>query len=372
MKKIAIVLPTYNEAGSIDILINQIFLQQKKIEDWEIHILVVDSQSTDDTSEKIKKLQKKYSRLYLLLTKKEGLGKAYIKGFSYALEKLNPYVIFEMDADLSHDPESLPKFLKEIERGADFVLGSRYIKGGSIPLDWAPHRKIFSIIGNLIVRIGFMKLKISDWTSGFRAVKTWVFKSGFAHIKNYSGYVFQVAFLDQAIKFKARIAQVPIQFKERKYGVSKINAGQYIFQTLLYVFSHSSFIKFVIVGLFGFVIDFGLSFLLIEKFNQLVWLSTLISTETAIISNFFLNNFWSFSYKKLEHNLNAYLISFLKFNLVSSGSILIQTLGIQLLVLLFGRKFWYIYKILIIAFIIIPYSYILYNKIIWRDKNPNN
>lgn len=372
MRKVAIILPTYNEAKNVEKLIPQIFEEVKNPEvakNWEIYLVVVDSQSTDGTKKAVLSLIKKYSRIYLLETKKQGLGKAYIDGFNFAIEKINPYLFFEMDADLSHEAKEIPVFLKKIEKGADFVIGSRYIKGGAIPKDWGLHRKFFSILGNYIIRFGFMKPSLTDWTSGYRAIKSWLVKESLDYIKNYSGYVFQVAFLDFALKNNAKIVETPIQFKERKWGVSKINALQYIAQTLIYVFLNSSFIKFVIVGLIGFMIDFGISYLGIQKFHQSVLLTTILSTETAIISNFLFNNFWSFSYKKIQGPSSNFFAGFFKFNLVSSGSIIIQSLGMQILTNVFGRKLWYLYKILIITFIIIPYSYILYNKFIWREKN---
>ncbi len=368
MRRVVVVLPTYNEAGSIEKVINQIFEVSKNISNWEFHVLVVDSHSSDGTEEKVLKLIKKNPNLHLLRTKKEGLGKAYIEGFKLAIEKLNPYLFFEMDGDGQHDPKEIPNFIKEIERGSDFVIGARYIKGGSIPDKWSLYRKLFSILGNSIVRFGFMKLNIHDWTGGYRAIKAWVIKASLNHIKNYSGYVFQIALLDQAIKSKAAISEVPIRFAERKTGKSKINSLQYILNIFLYIFLQSTFIKFALVGFIGFLIDFGISYLFIEKLKLVVWLSTLLSAETAIVSNFLLNNFWSFSHKKLEHKLSSYIPNFIKFNLVSSGSLLIQVVGLQLLVNFFGRKLWYIYKILIIAFIIIPYSYVLYNKFIWKEK----
>jgi dolichol-phosphate mannosyltransferase len=368
MKKAVIVLPTYNEKENIKKLITLIDKVRKEISNWQIDILVVDSHSPDGTINEVKKLQKEISNLHFLETKKEGLGKAYINGFQYAIEKLKAYVIFEMDADLSHDPKLIPLFLKEIEKGADFVIGSRYIKGGSIPKDWSFDRKLFSVLGNLIIKFGFMKLKITDWTSGFRAIKTWVVKEALSYLKNYSGYVFQVAFLDYAIKNGAKINEVPLNFVDRKWGKSKINSFQYIIQTLIYVFLNSSFIKFVIVGVIGFIIDMGILYLLVERLHiatKLVWLAQAISAETAIVSNFLLNNFWSFAYKKIKDN---HFLSFIKFNFVSLGSLLIQTIGLQLLVNFFGRELWFLYKVLIIAFIIIPYSYILYNKVIWKEK----
>ena len=368
MRRAVVVTPTYNEAGNIEKLIPLIFKYTENIPNWEIHVLVVDSQSPDKTGDIVSKLIAKYPRLHTLNAEKEGLGKAYTQGFQAAIEKLSPYLLFEMDADLSHDPNQITNFIHEIEKGADFIIGSRYIKGGSIPQEWALHRKIFSVVGNLIVRFGFMKLRITDWTGGYRAIKAWIIKNALVHVKNYSGYVFQIALLDSAIKTGAKIKEIPIQFEDRRIGKSKINSAQFIANIFTYIFFHSSFIKFVIVGLIGFVIDFGISYVFIEKLKSVVWFGTLISTETAIISNFLLNNFWSFAHKKFEPKFSVYLLKFIKFNVVSSGSILIQTLGVQLAVNLLGRQLWYVYKILIIAFIIIPYSYILYNKFIWKEK----
>ncbi|MBI4226617.1 glycosyltransferase family 2 protein [Candidatus Roizmanbacteria bacterium] len=368
MRRAILVIPTYNEAGNIERLIPLIFQKAKLIQNWEIHVLVVDSKSPDKTGDIVRKLIPKYPRLRLLMVEKEGLGKAYTQGFLYAIENLSPYLVFEIDADLSHDPKQIPNFLRQIEKGADIVIGSRYIKGGSIPREWALYRKIFSIVGNLVVRLGFMQLYISDWTGGYRAIKTWVIKNALNHIKNYSGYVFQIALLDYAIKGGANIKEIPIQFADRKIGKSKINSTQFIINIFTYIFLHSSFIKFAVVGLIGFFVDFGISYVFIEKLKSTVWVGTLISTEIAIISNFLLNNFWSFYYKKLENKFRSYLPNFIKFNIVSSGSILIQTIGIQLAVNFLGRDLWYVYKILIIAFIIIPYSYFLYNRFIWKEK----
>lgn len=367
MKKALIILPTYNEAGNIKELIERIFEQQKYLDKWQLEILVNDSQSNDGTAEIIKQLQKKYqNKLFLIETQKQGLGKAYYEAFLYAKENIKPYVIFEMDADLSHNPDNIPQMLKEIETGADLVIGTRYIKGGSIPKNWGLHRKIFSFFGNLIIRLGFMNLKIHDWTSGYRAIKFWILNNSLFHIKNYSGYVFQIALLDFAIKEKAIIKEIPINFTDRKYGKSKIFFLQYIFSIFAYILKFSSFIKFVIVGLIGFIVDFGLMYFFVNKLKispAKTWLAQTISAEAAIINNFLLNNFWSFQHKKLENNL---FFGFLKFNFVSIGSILIQTIGLQISVNIFGQQYWMISKILIILFIIIPYSYILYNKFIWK------
>lgn len=371
MKKAVVVIPTYNESANVNILIDRIAEETNRIKNWQIDILIVDSNSPDNTFDAVKSLQKKYRNLYIISTKKEGLGKAYVNGFSYAMRHLNPFVLFEMDADLSHNPKNIPDFLRAVEQGADFVIGSRYIKNGSIPKNWAFYRKLFSVLGNLIVRFGFMKLNITDWTSGYRAMKIWVAKSGLSHVEKFSGYVFQVALLDHAIKNRSVIKEVPIHFIDREKGVSKINSLQYIYQTILYVFSHSSFIKFALVGVLGFIIDFSLSYVAFEMVKiseKIYWLAAIFIAEIAIISNFFFNNVWSFAYKKIESSMKSYALSFLKFNAVSSGSILIQAAALQFLTNMFGKQFWPLYKVGIVIFLIIPYSYYFYNKVIWKEK----
>ena len=227
MKTAAIIIPSFNESGSIEKLIQEIFSIADTLPKWILHIWIVDSHSSDQTDLIVKRLMDKYKNLHLLETKKEGLGKAYIAGFRAALDSINPYVLFEMDGDGSHLPKYIPQFLEKIEKGADFVIGSRYMKGGSIPSDWGLHRKIFSVCANIFVKFGFMKLKISDWTSGYRAIKSWIIRAELSYVNRYSGYVFQVALLDKAVTKGANIDQIPIQFIDRIAGRSKINAAQY-------------------------------------------------------------------------------------------------------------------------------------------------
>lgn len=381
MRKAAIILPTYNEAKNIEKMILSIMSVSDTVKNWDIHIIVVDSNSPDNTGKIVEDLyntnRKKFKNLHALHTKKEGLGKAYLEGFRIALEKLKPFVLFEMDADLSHDPKKIPEFLKKIEEGADFVIGSRYRKGGSIPSDWALHRKAYSFFGNWIIRFGFMKLRITDWTTGYRAIKAWVIRDSLPKLGNYTGYVFQVALLHNALISKARIEEVPINFKDRKEGVSKINSFQYIMHTLLYVLQNSSFIKFCIVGGVGFVVDFTFAYAFIHFLAIPKVLSNMMSAEIAIISNFMFNNYWSFAHKRIRRS-SSLLFSLLKFNLVSSGSVFIQGAGMWLALNLLGDHIlhigsvefhsWILYKVVIILFIVIPYSYIFYNKFVWKDK----
>lgn len=376
MKKAVIIIPTYNEETNVTNLVTKLFAVTQTLTKWEVHIMVIDSGSPDKTKEQVEHMKKTYPKLHLENTKKEGLGKAYIHGFIAAIEKLNPYIFFEMDADLSHDPKEIPHFLEKIEQGADFVVGSRYIKGGSIPANWGFHRKLFSIGANLFVKFGFMRLNVTDWTNGFRAIKSWIVKASLNHIKNYPDFIFQIALLDYAYNQKAVIREIPITFIDRTEGESKINSAQYMFQIFIYVVTHSSFIKFLITGFIGFGIDFVFAYFFIHFLQVAKAPANMLSAELAIISNFFINNFWSFRDKKIVSGLFGYAKKFVLFNIVSSGSIVIQGVGLSLMLHFLGDSLiswgsvsissWILYKIVIITFIIIPYSYILYNKVIWK------
>lgn len=367
MKRAIVVLPTFNESANIQSLVESIFDHATSIRGWDISVLVVDSTSPDGTADTVRSIQKTNANVYLLVTGKNGLGKAYLDGFDYAIRKLEADVVFEMDADLSHNPKDMGAFLRDIEKGSDMVIGTRYSKGGSIPSNWGLRRTILSVGANIVIRLGFMNLRHTEWTNGYRAIRKWVVQKLTPEMSNYTGYVFQVAFLDKAIKCGAKVTEVPVHFVDRAEGVSKISAPQYIIQTFLYVFTHSSFIKFVIVGLTGAVIDFGLAFVL-KSSGLMILLANALSAETAIVSNYLMNNYWSFSHNKVQGGLPAQLFNLLKFNLISLGNIVIQLVGITIGVSVGGEQYWMLYKFFTIGFVVIPYSYILYNKIIWKKK----
>jgi len=362
-----IVIPTYNEAGNIRKLLAEISAAVKKIDNWKFHFLIVDSQSPDGTGQAVKESQKLYKNLHLVETPKEGLGRAYGAGFVYALDTLKADLLFEMDADLQHDPKLLPQFVKKIDEGADFVIGSRYIKGGSIPRDWGFNRKVYSVLGNLIIRLGFMKISITDWTSGYRAIRAPIVRTNLNIIKKYTSYVFQVAFLDNALKQHATVAEIPLRFTDRTHGASKINSGKFIRDTLMYIAYHSSFVRYVTVGGTGFIIDFSVLYFLHSVVGWHVGVSQAVSAEMAIVSNFLGNNFWSFSHKK-AHGNRALLRGFVKFNTVALGSLILQVTAISIYEHLFGTDYIYVFKMLFILVVIIPYSYILYNRVIWKGQ----
>ena len=139
--------------------------------------------------------------------------------------------------------------------------------------------------------------------------------------------------------------------------------------TLWYVWTNSSFIKYVFVGATGFVLDFGILYLLYRLLGFPVWLGQMISAEAAIVSNFILNNYWSFSHKQLNTGPKGFFKSFLKFNGVALGSLIIQTVSLTLFEVFIGHEYIFIFKAAILIVIIIPYSYILYNRVIWKQPS---
>jgi len=279
----------------------------KKIDDWKLNILVVDDTSPDKTYQAVKKLKQKYKDLHLVLNKKKaGLGKAYLKGMDYAFNKLSADVVFEFDADFSHDLSKIPLFLDKIDQGYDLVLGSRYIPGGGIPENWGLHRKLFSILGNFIIMVVFTNFKIRDWTGGYRCIKKEVYNSVEPELQSerFSGYTFQIGFLTKAISKGYKVAEVPFKFVDRTIGESKLGA-EYIKNTLLYIMKvrlqtilSNRIFKFAVVGGVGAMVQLSTLFFWRKLFPFQV--AFFLAVECAVVSNFIWNNLWTFSDRKLK------------------------------------------------------------------------
>jgi dolichol-phosphate mannosyltransferase len=339
MKTAIVIIPTYNEHENIQKVIPLLEDVFKEVKNWNMGILVVDDSSPDGTADVVRNLQKKYSNLNLLVNqKKGGLGGAYLKGMEYTFGELKADVAFEFDADLSHDPQKIPAFLAEIDKGADMVLGSRYIPGGGIPDNWGIHRKFLSVIGNVIIMIVLTDFRIRDWTGGYRAITKKVYEavSPEMHTEKFSGYTFQIGFLHKAVKKGFIIKEVPFKFIDRTIGESKMGM-EYIKNTLLYIFKvrlkdilTNRIFKFLMVGGLGAavqIITLGL-----WRNVAPYQLAYFLAVECAVFSNFTLNNIWTFADRKLK--AGQLPGKFVQFNLASSGSIIIQ----QIIAFL-GEKF---------------------------------
>lgn len=372
--KIVIVIPTYNEAENIQDFLKALEESSKKFPQHDTHLLIVDDNSPDGTGKLVKKLQASYDNLSLLTGEKRGLGQAYLRGMDYATEKLSPDVMFEIDADFQHDPKALPDFVEKIEQGYDFVIGSRYIKGGSIPRNWGLIRKILSKMGNLIVRICLLTFKIHDWTSGYRAIRSWVYKKARKKLMSFNGYTFQVAFLYEALKSDAKVTETPIHFGERRYGKSKIGS-EYVKNLLVYLAktriretTSLRFFKFAVVGGTGFVLQ-TLIFEILGVIFKVVSpsVATIIGGQVAIVSNYILNNLWTFKDKIITHPLKL-LSKFFQFWLTSNFAVVVLQGGtVKIGEMIVGKN-----PLLIQAFYILGimltliWNYTIYNRFIWK------
>ncbi len=218
MKKL-VIIPTYNEKENIEAIISAVFgLQQ------DFHILVVDDSSPDGTGEIVKELQKNFQHnLHISVRKiKDGLGKAYIHGFKWALA--NGYeFIFEMDADFSHNPNDLDKLYQACLDGADMSIGSRYSKGVNV-VNWPMGRVLLSYFASKYVRT-VLGVPIHDTTAGFMCFTRKVLEQiGLDEVK-LKGYGFQVEMKFRAFSKGFKIVEVPIIFTNRIQGESKMNGG---------------------------------------------------------------------------------------------------------------------------------------------------
>lgn len=209
------VIPTYNEKGNICNLIEEIHAVLPQAE-----VLIIDDNSPDGTGELIERMKKKLPFLHTHHRKsKLGLGTAYKTGFALAFQQ-GAEIVLQMDADFSHHPRYLPKFVEEIE-DCDVVIGSRYIPGGETP-GWKLSRRFLSRMANLYVRV-LLRLKVKDATSGFRGYRREVLSRIPWERVSSSGYSFQIemVYLCQRLGFK--IKEIPIVFEDRKQGVSKLS-----------------------------------------------------------------------------------------------------------------------------------------------------
>jgi len=401
-----VIIPTYNEAKVIGKTIDYLFKKTfPGIKDWNMKILVVDDTSPDGTYKIVKEKQKEYNNLRLHLNKeKKGIGYAYVVGFRHAIKELDADVVIEFDADLQHPPKTIPVMLKEIKNGADYVLGSRKVEGGSNPKGWGFKRIFFSEVGGLTARLilffpSKMFFKITDPTTGLKAsrVKGFVDQMDMNNLYSYQ-FSYKLQFLYEMVQLGAKIKEIPLKFQLRKTGQSKIttNTIQDTLRTVLLLRWHDpktqSFLKFAVVGFVGFLVN-SLGLEIFRRFNfvknwaqmleknslpllqflggKINWresIATAFGAEMAIISNFTWNNLWTFSHKQIKGFAKIFG-KFLSFNLTSMGAIILQFIVIGIGTALTGPRWRQLWLIIAIGFFVIPYNWLMYNKIIWKKKN---
>lgn len=219
MNPTVVIIPTYNEAENIKLIINAIVALPIAVD-----ILVVDDNSPDGTAHLVQEMKESNSLIHLLKReKKQGLGPAYVHGFSWALQKQYTY-IFEMDADFSHPPNALVPMLELLQdKKADLVVGSRYTKGIRVR-DWPLTRIALSVGASLYVRL-ITGLPVKDSTAGFVGYHAKVLRALDLQDIRFKGYAFQIALKFWAWKKGFRIAEFPIIFTDRIRGDSKMNTS---------------------------------------------------------------------------------------------------------------------------------------------------
>ncbi len=213
MLDVLVIIPTYNEKENIEKIINA-------VRSHNVDVLIVDDNSPDGTAQIVENIMEKDSGVQIIKRSgKLGLGSAYITGFKYAIEKGYKFV-FEMDADFSHNPQDIPRFLEAI-KDADLIIGSRYCKGGKIE-NWPKHRYLLSYWANVYARI-VTGVPVQDLTAGFKCYRIESLKAiDLDHIKT-DGYGFQIEIDVKIYRKGFKVKEIPVVFSDRIEGVSKMN-----------------------------------------------------------------------------------------------------------------------------------------------------
>lgn len=334
--KICFVLPTYNEEENIGNIIQQILKEEKSLSKHTFTILVVDDNSTDETQTIVQRYISLNSKVHLVTGQKKGLGDAYKRGFKYALNDLKADLIFQMDSDGQHDTSLIPDFVSYIEEGKDVVIGSRFVEGGTTP-DFSFSRLLMSKVGNLLVRYVGGITQLQDCTSGYRAIRASYLKElDFSYLST-RGYSFQSSLICDLAWRGADISEIPIEFSSRQGGDSKLALRDQI-EFLLNIprlgFRNlEDFMKYSLVGVSGVFVNLGLYLFLTRYYEISEVVAPLIAIESALISNFILNNFWTFGKRVTQSRIR---VKFIKFHLVSGLSALINYSVFLGLFLVFG------------------------------------
>jgi dolichol-phosphate mannosyltransferase len=220
-----VVVPTYNEKENIGPLVEQLTNLRASLAQVDLQVLFVDDSSPDGTGAEVEEMKKTHGFIRLLSRKeKKGIGTAYLDGFRYASENLDPKVFVELDADLQHPPDKVRDLLGALDGGADAAVASRYVEGGG-QAGWSWQRRLVSKGANWLART-ILGLHVKDCTSGFRAFDRSAVEEVLRAKIPTSGYAFQVATLYVLKKRGLRTVEVPYTFGVRKRGSSKLTFAE--------------------------------------------------------------------------------------------------------------------------------------------------
>lgn len=354
MRIVSVVLPTYNEKSNIEKTVEKVLQQEKNLPEWEIHIIIADDvRSTDGTQDIAKNLASKNSRVHFLKVD-PGLGVSLIMGHKYALEKLHPDILAQLDADGQVVEDVLVRLIQTIEQGYTLAIGSRFVKGGKNQLSFA--RKLFTYGASIFCRLLIGPWDIGEVTNSARAFTPALFrKINLDRLPwREKTFIVQPAFLHEAILAGAKYKEVPLVFKNRLEGYSKNKVFNYTYDVVAYCLDirlhkwglniplyrisrrAKTIVKFGLVGFVGTLVDFLFYKVFINYLGMTPATAKGFSTEVAIVNNFVLNNYWTFKYRKTKTSFWQKLGIF---NLVSLGGLIIGVLIVKFLHLTYGDGF---------------------------------
>ena len=391
-------MAAWNEKDNIKKMIETLFDVEFPRINAEMHMLVADNNSSDGMTQVVETEMKERKNLHIIQQgNNKGLGNAYVVGFRYAVDRLKADAVMEMDADGQHPPQFVKPMVDAYLTGADYVIGSRYIPGGSVPKEWEFFRKFISFAGNLFIRMVLVKPSIHDLTTGFRLTKVdgVLNKIDLDNLMERERFAYKVDLMHQSIKNAKKVVEVPLEFRPRVTDKSKFNTKEMIatfkVAIILGIRDKKRFIKFGIVGFVGYLVNavalelfagtpvtLSLARMVSGLKNSLLafmaessaWAAAL-AAEAAIVSNFTWNNIWTFKDVKITSPVQL-ARKFLEFNLTSVGAIVIQFVVIGVMVLGLGdTRLIRQLGILVAMPLVLAFNYTMYNLFIWKTwKSP--
>jgi len=365
-------LATYNEKENIGPMIETLDQIGQKLPQHEFLTLVVDSHSPDGTAAIVKKLAKGRKDLFLLEAPR-GLGISLIKGYQYAMEKLKAEVIIPNDVDFQWDPAYIPALLKKIKEGYDVAVPSRHVPGGSD--NFSAFRKLTHWVSNTLMAYYWAGItEVKDHNGNMKAIRV----KGILDQVNLKkldvkGFVIQMTLIYELSKTGAKFCEIPAVYKDRRAGETKVGLNlqfvkdvfEYLKQaTKIRLERSQRFVKFGVVGFIGYLVN-ALGLEVFYRLGLTAGLAAAFGAELAIISNFTLNNLWTFAKEKIA-GFSKIIWKFLQFNLTSFGAVIIQWLVVGALARFFGDQWRHFYLVAAIGFFVIPYNYFMYTHVIWR------
>jgi dolichol-phosphate mannosyltransferase len=314
---ISLIIPTYNEKDNVGPLVARI---AKALSGYKYEIVFVDDNSKDGTIDVANALAAQYPVKVVVRKDERGLATAVVHGLKF----VSGNIVGVMDADLQHPPEKLPDLIKAIEGGADMAIGSRYIPGGGVP-NWDMTRKIISKGALMVCHLLLPSTaKVKDPLAGF-----FMFRREKVDVAKLKPIGYKISLEIMLTGDFKNIVEVPYIFEERSAGKSKLNMMQqwdymkHLFSLMARTGELMFFIKFVLVGLTGVVVNLGVYWLLTRHLGlkNYDWLANIIGIEVSIITNFILNDSFTFRQKRSG---SPFIIRMFKFNFTCAAGAIIQ------------------------------------------------